>query len=189
MRPIPIDVIPSHVYLAQADQVSLFGIGQPMTIFQEHTQAGQLIYQEMVSVRGRLKRTLDLRVMGPNWAQSQAHITPTEAVFLGLNIEEEVKAGDLKEAAKGLLIGPKGEVKLEAGIIVPQPHLLCSPKEAETLYVANNDVVTMEVISESSLQIERVVVRVHPTYQLRIEIHQDCARDLWITRPMHARIV
>lgn len=189
MRPIPIDVIPSHVYLSQDDQATLFGIGQPMTIFQEHTQVGQLIYREMVAVKGKLKRTLDVRVMGPNWAQSQAHITPTEAVYLGLTIEQEVKAGDLSESAPGKLIGPKGEVELKAGIIIPQPHLLCSPEEAEALHISNGDIITAETIAESSLQIENIIVRVHPTYRLRIEMHQDHARDLWIVRPIHARIV
>ncbi len=189
MRPIPIDVIPSHVYLSANDQATLFGIGRPMTIFKEHSQPGQLVYDETVEVFGGLKRGLKLRLMGPNWQESQVYITPTEAVFLGLKLSDEARAGDLSNAAPCTLIGPKDKVILKKGVIIPQPHLLCSPKEAEELLVSNGQIISLETVAEKPGRVNNVVVRVHPTYRLRLEIHEDRARDLWITSSAHARLI
>ncbi|MBU1126576.1 phosphate propanoyltransferase, partial [Patescibacteria group bacterium] len=119
MRPIPVDVIPSHIYLSQEDQATLFGIGRPMTIFKEHSQAGQLVYEETLEVQGGLKRVLQLRIMGPNWEQSQVYLTPTEAIYLGLKLQDESRAGDLSQAAACTLFGPKDKVFLKNGAIIP----------------------------------------------------------------------
>lgn len=189
MRPIPVDILPSHVCLSQEDQVTLFGIGCPMTIFSEHTQSGQIVYEETINVFGTFKRSIPLRVMGPNWKQSQVYLTPTESVFLGVKLENEEKTGDLTNAAPCKLVGPEGEVFLQNGAIIPKPHVLCSPEEADQLHIVNGDLVTLEIIAERPHQIDSVIVRVHPTYRLRVELHQDYARSLWITRPVHARVV
>lgn len=187
-RPIPVNILPSHVYLSQDDQAAIFGVGHPMTIAQEHTQVGQVVYEEMVEVFGSLKRSLQLRIMGPNWAQSHVELTPTEAAFLGLKINQEVKSGDLSNAVACRLVGPAGEVKLIQGAIIPAPHLLCSPKEADELHVMNGEKIEVDFVGERSYSLSGIIVRVHPTFRLRLEMHQDYARKLWITRPTHANL-
>lgn len=186
-RPIPVDIIPSHVYLSEDDQKKLFGVGHAMTIGAEHTQQGQFIYDDTLEVFGKLKRSLNLRVLGPNWARSHVEITPTEAIFLGLNLPE-VKTGTLIDAAPCRLVGPVGEVELEAGLIIPKPHLTCSDIDARDLHLQNGEVVSVQISGYKNLVLSNVVVRVHPTFRLRLEIHQDYARELWITRPTHATL-
>ncbi|MCH8049289.1 propanediol utilization protein [Patescibacteria group bacterium] len=186
-KPIPVDVIPSHVYLSQEDQATLFGVGEPMTIAGELSQAGQHVYEETVKVFGTLKRSLTLRVLGPNWEKSMVEVTPTEAAYLGLKLIEG-RSGDETEMTSCRLVGPKGEVMLPRGIMIPQPHLRCSVEEAKTLRVSNGQNVSVDMMGERSQVLENVIVRVHPTFRLRLEIHQAYARDLWITRPTHARL-
>lgn len=118
---IPVDVIPSHVYLSQEDQATLFGMEKPMTIHSERSQAGQVVYQESVEVFRKVKRSLTLRVIGPFWQESHVELTPTEAAFLGLKVSEEVKSGDLANASACRLIGPNGDVELAHGAIIPKP--------------------------------------------------------------------
>ncbi|MFH1632118.1 MAG: PduL/EutD family phosphate acyltransferase [bacterium] len=187
MRPIPVDIIPSHIYLSQEDQAALFGIGHPMTIIEERTQAGQFVYEETVEVFGKLKRSLRLRVLGPNWERSVVEITPTEAMFLGLT-PIAAKTGDLSGAEPCRLVGPEGEVKIASAVTAPRPHLLCSPEEAADMHISNGQTISVDLISDQPKMIENIIVRVHPTFRLRIELHQDYARDFWITRPVHARV-
>jgi putative phosphotransacetylase len=186
-RPIPLDIIPSHVYLSQEDQDTLFGVGHPMTVSEKLSQPGQYVYEESVDVFGKLKRSIKLRILGPIWESSHIEITPTEAAFLGLNLEE-VKSGDTRAAGKVRLTGPHGEVELAKGAIIPRPHLLCAPSDAESLHVSNGDEIAIDIISEKPKSMHGLIVRVHPAFRLRVEMHADYARDLWITRSTHARI-
>lgn len=187
-RPIHVDVLPSHVYLSEEDQATLFGVGHPMTIFTESSQTGQVVYEEKVEVFGSVKRSLKLRVLGPNWKESHVEVTPTEAAFLGLKIKDEVKSGDMSIASGCTLVGPNGEVKIINGIIIPRPHLLCSPEEAASLHISNGDTISVKIVGEKQQELGDIVVRIHPTFRLRIQIHQDYARELWIVRPTHAII-
>jgi putative phosphotransacetylase len=186
-RPIPVDIIPSHVYLSQEDQATLFGVGYPMTILANHSQAGQFVYDETVEVFGRLKRSVHMHVLGPNWERSHVEISPIEAQFLGLNLDE-VKTGRLETAAPCRLVGPQGEVNIAHGMIVPSPHLTMNLDEADRLNVRNGEKVSMLLIGENERVIDDVIVRVHPTFRLRVELHQGYARDFWLTRPTHARL-
>ncbi|MFH1712480.1 MAG: PduL/EutD family phosphate acyltransferase [Patescibacteria group bacterium] len=186
-KPIPVDVMPSHIYLSQGDQATLFGVGYPMTIATELSQTGQYVYQESLEVFGSLKRSLSLRVLGPNWEKSLVEITPTEAAYLGLKLVEG-RSGDTQEMSSCKLVGPQGSVALGTGIMIPKPHLRCSVEDAKSFNVQNGDVLSVDIQSESSQVLSGVIVRVHPTFRLRLEIHQDYARQLWITRPTHARI-
>lgn len=187
-RPIPVEIIPSHVYLSEQDQRTLFGIGYPMTIAEHHSQPGQYVYKETVEVYGKLKRSFAVRILGPAWDRSHVEVTPEEAVFLGLQLDE-VKSGDLSRAGMAKLVGPEGEVELDAGIIVPRPHLLASDVEAEKLNLRNGQQVTVTIDGIDEKRLNNVLVRVHPAFKLSLELHQGYARDLWITKQSHARIL
>lgn len=186
-RPIPVEVIPAHAYLSHEDQVTLFGEGHPMTVAEERSQVGQVVYEETVEVFGKLKRSLKVRVLGPNWEKSHVELSPTEAVYLGLSLEE-TKSGDTSQAAPCKLVGPSGEVSLYAGAIIPRSHLLASVDEAKALHLSNGAVVSVDILGERTQVLDNVIVRVHPTFRLRLEIHSGVARELWITRPAHARL-
>lgn len=187
-RPFPVDIVPSHVYVSEEDQRTLFGDGYPMTILEEHTQPGQIVYKERVEVFGRLKRSLELHVLGPNWDRSHVEVSPTEAVYLGYSLDE-MKTGNIEGAPECTLKGPKGEVKLEQGLIVPRPHITCSVEEAKQYNLVNGQEVTVGINRSTPVQIENVVVRVHPMLRARLELHTDYARHLWIAKQTYARIV
>lgn len=188
MRPIPVDIIPAHAYLSEKDQIALFGSGYAMTVAGSLSQAGQYVCDESVEVFGRLKRGLKVRVLGPHWHKSHVELSRTEAIYLGLELEE-VRSGDIAQAKSCRLVGPEGEVELEAGIIVIAPHLLCSPRDAEQLGLSNGDKVSVEILTQTPQILEDVIVRVHPTYQLRIELSADYAREHWVTGLVRARLV
>lgn len=186
-RPIPVEIVPSHLHLSEADHVALFGAGHALTVTHTLSQNGQFAYEEAVEVFGRLKRGLTLRVLGPHRKTSQVEVTPTEAEFLGLDVVLS-KSGDLRQAAPCRLKGSAGEISLDAAVIVPRPHLHLSDLEAKTLRLANGAEVSVDVIGDHPRTLEGVVVRVHPTYRARLHIHADIARSEWLSGVHHVRV-
>jgi putative phosphotransacetylase len=188
MRPIPVDIVPSHVYLSQDDQITLFGSGYAMTVAGNLSCMGQYVCGETVEIFGRLKRGIRLHVLGPNWEHSFAELSLTNASYIGFDLDVN-RSGDISDAKPCRIVGPAGEIEIDNGIISPMPHLLCSPKEAEDLRLSNGSIVSAEILLENPKTIDNVIVRVHPTYKLRLELSTDYARDLWITHTVHARII
>lgn len=186
-RPIPVEIIPSHIHLSEADHVKLFGSGHAGTIATALSQHGQYAYAETVEVFGKLKRGLELRVLGPHRRSTQVELTPTEASLLGISAPL-ARSGDLSEAGNCKLKGPGGEVKATAVVIVPKPHLHVSDTEAKSLRLENGDEVALEIVGDGQRTLEGVIVRVHPTYRLRLHVHPDLARQYWLTGVLHARL-
>ncbi len=186
-RPIPVEIIPSHVHLSEADHSLLFGPGHAGTIATNLSQSGQYVYAESVEVFGKLKRGLELRVLGPYRRTTQVELTPTEALYLGISAPL-ARSGDLKQAGDCRLNGPGGEIKAEAVVIVPKPHLHLSDVEAKALRLENGKTVSLDILGDTERMLEDVVVRVHPTYRLRLHVHPDLARQFWLTGVVHARL-
>jgi putative phosphotransacetylase len=185
-RPIPVEIIPSHAHLSEADHATLFGTVHTGTISASLSQHGQYAYAETLEVFGKLKRSLSVRVLGPHRRATQVELTPTEAALLGLTAPV-ARSGDLQKAAKCKLKGPQGEVSATA-VIVPKPHLHLSDAEAKTFRLENGKEVALDILGDTPRTLEGVVVRVHPTYRLRLHVHPDLARDYWLTGVLHARL-
>lgn len=186
-RPIPLEIIPSHVHLSEADQEVLFGAAFPVTVAEQLSQTGQYAYADAVEVRGQRKRRIALRVLGPCRKTTQVELTPTEAQLLGI-AAPDAKSGDHTDAGDCVLVGPEGTVSAKASVIIPRPHLHCSDTEAAQLHVHNGKVVTIDLDLERSCTLTDVVVRVHPTYRLHLHIHPDIARTHWLTGVVHGRV-
>lgn len=186
-RPIPIEIVPSHIHLSEEHQAKLFGVGQASTITHALAQSGQFAYAQSLEVFGKLKRSITLRVLGPHRKFTQVELTPTEAAVLGLNAPV-ARSGDVSMAATCRLVGPAGEVTAEASVIIPQAHLHCSDTEAASLHLTNGKLVEVEIIGDQPAILSNVIVRVHPSYRLRLHIHPDIAREYWISGVVHGKI-
>jgi putative phosphotransacetylase len=187
MTTFPVDILPSHVHLSAVDQAFLFGGDVAMTVERKHSQPGQVVYKESLAVFGTGENFLRLRILGPPWRESSVELTPSEASFLGIEVVES-KEGDLSTAAPVRLVGPAGEVFLEKACIVPKSSVLMSVDQARLLHVKNGDHVSVE-IGQKTAVLEGVLVRVNPEFSLRLQIHQDLARDMWITGGASAHII
>lgn len=186
MSVIPVDILPAHVYLSQEDKEALFGSGYVMTVQREHSHQGQVVYEETVEVFGRLKRSLTVHVLGPEWEESHVEVSLTEAVYLGYNLDE-VQKGDLNDAVPCRLAGPNGEVELEHGLTVPSPHLSVDVDDARVMNVHQGQRVQVELQLDKPVVLEDVLVRVHPSFERRLELHADYARKYWLFKQAYAK--
>jgi propanediol utilization protein len=186
-RPIPVEVVPSHVHLSEAHHQTLFGDGHMGTVRQELSQTGQFAYEETVEVVGENGESIVLRVLGPHRKATQIELTPTEARLLGIDAPI-AKSGDLAIAKPCTLRAAHGSIDAAASVIIPKPHLHLSDTEASSLRLANGATVRVDVVGDVARVIENVVVRVHPTYRARLHIHPDIARDIWLHTGAHVRV-
>lgn len=186
-RPIPVEVVPSHVHLSEAHHKALFGDDHAGTVRSELSQAGQFAYEETVDVFGTNGEHIPLRVLGPSRKATQVELTPTEARLLGIEAPV-VRSGDLAKAGSCTVRANGKSVDCAVSVIIPLPHLHLSDSEALTLRLNNGDKVRVDVVGDATHVIEEVIVRVHPTYRARFHIHPDIARSLWLHGGSHVRI-
>ena len=103
----------------------------------------------------------------------RVEISVTDARRLGIKSVIR-QSGDLEGTPGCTLIGPKGQVELEKGVIVAKRHIHMTPVDAIRAHVKDNDIVFVITTSyERSLIFSDVVVRVSPSYSLAMHVDTD----------------
>lgn len=171
-KPVRIEYSARHVHLSQKDQDALFGEGYEMKPLKELSQTGQYAYEEKVTVKGP-KGELKARILGPCRKQTQVEVAWSDGRVLGTETPVRM-SGNLAGSGGGVtLVGPKGEVVLEEGVINDQRHLHCSDTEAEGYGLKNGDVIDVAVPGLTPIVVRDCVVRVHPSFRMNIHLDTD----------------
>lgn len=170
-RDVRIEYSARHVHLSQEHQDVLFGPGYEMKKLKELSQTGQYAYEEKVIVKGT-KGQAEARVLGPCRKQTQVELAFSDGFKLGVETPVRV-SGDLAGTGKCELIGPKGSVELEEGVINDQRHLHISDTEAAAYGLKNGDVISVRVPGDTPITVHQVAVRVHPSFRMNIHLDTD----------------
>ena len=160
-----------HVHLSQEHQDILFGEGYAMKPLKELSQTGQYAYEEKVAVRGK-KGEAQARVLGPCRKQTQVELAFSDGYRLGIDTPLRV-SGDLKGSGSCTLVGPKGQVELKEGVINDERHLHISDAEAEEAGLSDGDMLSVTVPGETPVTVHDVVVRVDPSFRMRVHLDTD----------------
>ena len=84
------------------------------------------------------------------------------------------ESGDLKGSEGCKIVGPKGEVELQDGVIIAKRHIHATPADAEQYGLQDKQIVSVKVESDGrSLVFGDVVVRVSEKYALAMHIDTD----------------
>ncbi len=166
---VPVGLSNRHVHLSQAHIDILFGEGYELTKFKDLSQPGQYAANEKIDVVGP-KGTLNMRVLGPARKESQVEISLADGFALGA-IPPVRDSGDILDSPGAKLVGPKGEVVIEKGIIAAARHIHMHTSDAEAFGVKDKEEVSVKVEGKRGLIFENVLVRVHETFAL--EFHLD----------------
>jgi putative phosphotransacetylase len=167
---IPVALSARHVHLSQAHVEALFGPGHKLTPSSELSQPGQFAARETVELVGPKRSIPGIRVLGPARPATQAELSFTDGVVLGINLPFRL-SGDIGGSPGAHLIGSRGAVKLAEGLIVASRHVHCSPDDARRLGLADRQKIYVRVPGPRGLVFDEVVVRVDP--QFRTELHLD----------------
>lgn len=167
---IPVGLSNRHIHLSQADLDVLFGEGYELTKFKDLSQPGQYAANEKVDVVGTKGTLKGVRILGPVRKETQIEISLADGFVLGVNPPVR-DSGDLIDSPGVKVVGPKGEVTIDKGVIAAARHIHMHTSDAEKFGVADKDVVSVRVGGKRGLVFDNVLVRVHKEYAL--EMHVD----------------
>ncbi|MBO8160770.1 MAG: phosphate propanoyltransferase [Thermosipho sp. (in: Bacteria)] len=162
-----------HVHLSKEDVEILFGKGYQLTPIKDLGQPGQFACQETVIIAGPKGAIERVRVLGPERKETQVEISLTDAFKLGV-IPPVRDSGDLEGTPGIVIIGPKGSVVKEKGVIIAKRHIHMHPTDAEKYGVKDKDIVKVIVDKPGRRVIfDDVLIRVSEKYALEFHVDTD----------------
>lgn len=177
---IPISVSARHCHLCQEDIDLLFGKGYQLTIKSELSQPGQFAANETITLIGPRGSIRNVRILGPTRSKTQVEISKTDAVKLGLAPPLR-ESGHIQGSSAATLLGPKGSIYIEEGLIIAQAHIHMPPEIAQALDVSNGEYVKVTTEGDRPVTFENVLIRVSSKYILDMHIDTDEANSGLLT--------
>jgi putative phosphotransacetylase len=185
---VPVGVSARHIHLCQADVERLFGQGYQLTK-KKDLMGGQWAANEQCTLVGlKLRAIENVRILGPVRKASQVEISATDARTLGVNAPLR-ESGDLVGSAPIALVGPKGAIYLQEGCIVAARHIHMTPEEAAGAGLKDGDYVSVKMGNERGAVLDKVKIRVDPSFSLEMHIDTDEANACQIKQGDTAMIM
>ena len=170
---IPIETSARHVHVSEKDFKKLFGEDAELTYVRELSQPGQYLCKERVTIVGPRGSFENIAILGPYRKDTQIEISMTDTRKIG--VPGVIRQSGYIEGTPGCtLIGPKGSIEIDKGVIVAKRHIHMTPLDASRARVKDNDEVF--VITESyerGLIFADVVVRVSPSFKTSMHVDTD----------------
>jgi putative phosphotransacetylase len=168
-----VNISARHCHLTQAHVDVLFGQGSQLTQLKRLYQDTDFAANETVAVVGPRQRMIPgVRILGPCRKFSQVELAFTDAISLGIDVPVRL-SGDIEGTPGCLLIGPKGSLVLEQGVIRAERHVHMGPADSAFYGVKHLDRMDMRVEGPCPTTLEGLLVRTHPDWKLEVHIDTD----------------
>jgi propanediol utilization protein len=162
-----------HCHVTQQDLERLFGEGHQLTPFKWLYQDGFFAAEETVTLIGPRHRLIqNLRILGPCRDHSQVELAFTDAIAVGLDVPVR-KSGDHRDSPGCYLMGPKGMIELERGVIRHERHVHIGPADAAYYGVRDGERIHLRIRSTCSALLEDLLVRLAPASKLEVHLDTD----------------
>ncbi|MDI9420812.1 MAG: phosphate propanoyltransferase [Bacillota bacterium] len=169
---VPVGISNRHIHLSQQDLETLFGEGYELTVRNDLSQTGQYAAEETVTIEGPKSSMSKVRILGPTRKETQIEISRTDS--FGLGLQPPVRDSGFLEGSPGItLIGPKGKVNLDKGVIIAQRHIHMTEEDAKNFGVKDKELVSVRVGGERGVTFDNVLVRVRNDFVLEMHIDTD----------------
>ena len=172
-RPVLVETSARHIHVSRRVLDILFGEGYELTRKKDLSQPGQYACEERVQVIGPKGSFPSVSILGPVRPETQVELSAGDARSIGVKAPIR-ESGDLKGSNGCKLVGPKGEVELEDGVIIAKRHIHMTPEDAEKYNLVDKQIVSVKVETDGrSIVFGDGVVRVNPAYALAMHIDTD----------------
>ena len=169
---IIIEVSARHVHLAQANLDVLFGKNYQLTKLRKLSQRDEFAANEAVDLKTAKNILRHVRILGPDRDYTQIEMSKTDAFYLGL--APLVKdSGDLQDTPGITIVGPKGEIDAQQGVILSHRHIHCSPAEAQKYNLNNDQLVKVKAMGKRGLVFDQVLIKIRDGYIWRMHLDTD----------------
>ena len=173
-NPLVVNISARHIHLSQEHLEVLFGKGAELEVQKDLYQEGYFAATQTVAVVGPRRRMIpNVRVLGPCRGDTQVELAFTDTISLGLDVPIRI-SGDLEGTPGCVLMGPKGVVELDKGVIRAARHVHMSPADCAYYGCSNGDNLHLRIESAGCTTVlEDVVVRENPEVKLEVHIDTD----------------
>lgn len=168
---VPVGISNKHLHLSQEDLEKLFGAGYELTFKKELKQPGQFAAEEQVEVVGP-KKSVRLRVLGPVRKETQIELAFTDARSLGFKAPIR-ESGKLEGTPGCKIIGPKGEIEIDHGVMIAVRHIHLNDEQAAEAGVKDGDVVRVKIGGERGLVFDQVLIRAGAKHEREFHVDTD----------------
>lgn len=185
---VPIGVSNRHVHVDQETCDILFGKGHGLTVKAPVKQKGQFAANEtvdLISEKGKIER---VRILGPVRKENQVEVSLADARALRLQVPIR-NSGDHTDSPGVTLVGPKGSVKMEKGVIVAARHIHVPTDLAKTYKIVDGQIAKVEVGGERGLVFNNVLLRVREDFALEMHIDIEEANASRLKNNDYVRVV
>lgn len=166
---VSIGVSNRHVHLKQEDLYTLFGNDFKLEKRNDLTQPGQFASTSLVTLKTEKSEINNVRVLGPVRDYTQVEISRTDAYVLGLNPPIR-NSGDLNDSSKITIVGPKGEIEVNACIIATR-HIHLTKEHRKQYNLDGIDKVNIKLNGEKGGIITNVYLK--ESEEAYFELHLD----------------
>lgn len=160
-----------HVHLSKEHIDILFGEGHVLTPMKYLSQPGQYACEEKVDLAGPKRVIKGVRILGPERKATQVEISLADGFTLGIDNLPVRDSGKIEGTPGIRLIGPKGEVEIDKGVIAASRHIHMHTSDAEKYGLKDKDLVSVKVGGPRGLIFDNVLIRVNDEYAL--DMHLD----------------
>ncbi len=183
---VPLEASGRHVHVTKEQAVALFG--HPLTPERPLSQPGQYLSRERVTVVGPKGEFRNVAVLGPERKEGQVEVSLTDARALGIDAPVRL-SGDVANTPGCMLHGPRGNVRLERGVIAAQRHIHLTPADGARFGVQDKQVVRLQTFTARPAVYEDVVVRISPDFSAAVHLDYDEANACGFTKGDFGRIL
>ncbi len=168
-----VNISARHLHVTGEHLDRLFGPGSELTVYRWLYQPGEFAAEQTVTILGPRQRAIEhVRILGPVRPASQIEISFTDAIALG--VEAPVRPSGQIDGTPGcVVIGPKGVVELDRGVIRAERHVHLSPADAAAYGFADGQHVRLRVLGDCPVTFEGVLCRVDQRFLLEVHLDTD----------------
>lgn len=179
-----------HMHISPENLEVLFGPGAELTVHKWLHQEGQFASEQTVTLIGPRKRIIpNLRILGPCRNLTQVELALTDAVQLGIDIPVKM-SGDIEGTPGAYIMGPKGMLEMQNGVIRAARHVHMSPEDARFYGVKHLDKITLKVTAPGcTTEFDDLIVRVDPSFKLEVHIDTDEANACDLDRASKVELI
>lgn len=180
VKGVPIAASNRHVHLSSEHLSRLFGKNYELKKLKDLSQPGQFAAKETVTLIGPKGKIEKVRILGPSRGDTQVEISLNDGYSLGT--KPPIKnSGDIEGTPPVTIQGPRGQVKIDQGLICAARHIHMHPNDAKNFQVENGQHVKIKVDGPRGLTFDNVLIRVSDRYRLEMHIDIDEANAAQIS--------
>ena len=187
-RKIVCGVSVRHIHLCREDLDILFGKDYSLNVFRELYNPGFASKETLTLVGPKLTAIQNVRILGPLRPKTQVELAKTDCIVLGIDAPVR-PSGEISGSSTCVLVGPKGAVYLNEGVIRANRHLHMGTDDAEFYGIKDNQVVDIRVPGPKGLTFNNVQVRVAPDFKTEFHVDTDDGNAADITNGSIVEIV